>query len=399
MSIGAGALLFGPDFCRPLILPLLVLTFAIPLPGVLANHLLYPLELRDAKDVEWMLHTLGIPALREGTGLYLSGRTFAVIEACSGLRSIQVLTLLAVAWSSFFAVRLPHALVLILAAPLIAYGVNLLRILSLVLTPYPDVVSMHTAQGVLVFLAGLVVLYGVDDLLRRVWPVPEESPTPQASPRLERGHDRERTRRGLALAGLLLLMVGAPFALGPWRVDAPDQSSPIRLAKQLNGFEARQSTRVSPRLLGSVALGRSIDREYERDGEVVRVFVGWDDRSRRDRSLLSPLHALPGPEWEPEERTRLPAEAGHPSIEAILARSSAQRVLSYWWSAGRGGLPQEVLRASLATDQSFLRRPGGALVVRLSVDLQTVGDDRERGHELLREFLGLLRTSLVAPGS
>ena len=56
-------------------------------------------------------------------------------------------------------------------------------------------------------------------------------------------------------------------------------------------------------------------------------------------------------------------------------------------------------KSSLAADQSFLRRPGGALVVRLSVDLQTVGDDRERGHELLREFLGLLRTSLVAPGS
>ena len=95
-------------------------------------------------------------------------RLFQVIETCSGLRSIFVLTTLAVGWLCFFPTRRLPAALLILSAPVIAYFVNTLRVLSLVLNPGSDLASIHSLQGVGIFLLGLLILYGVDSLLRRI---------------------------------------------------------------------------------------------------------------------------------------------------------------------------------------------------------------------------------------
>jgi hypothetical protein len=41
---------------------------------------------------------------------------------------------------------------------------------------------------------------------------------------------------------------------------------------------------------------------YERDGHSVAVFLGWEDRQARVRSLLSEKNAIPGSGWVVEER-------------------------------------------------------------------------------------------------
>jgi hypothetical protein len=51
---------------------------------------------------------------------------------------------------------------------------------------------------------------------------------------------------------------------------------------------------------------------------------------------------------------------------------------------------REILRASLATDQSLLRRPGGAWVVRLTTRVAGGDEDAARAEALLREMAELL---------
>jgi hypothetical protein len=61
-------------------------------------------------------------------------------------------------------------------------------------------------------------------------------------------------------------------------------------------------------------------------------------------------------------------------------------MLSYHWYQGVEGLGKEVLRAWLAIDRSFLRRPAGALVIRLSTEVSSTDEGGSRAEARLREF-------------
>jgi EpsI family protein len=393
VSLGSALLLSGRHLARELALPLLFLAFATPVPAVLVNYLIYPLQLSTAQHTGWLLNAIGITAVQEGNVLFLVDHSFQIIESCSGLRSIFVLTTLAVGWLSFFPTRRLPAVLLIASAPAIAYLVNTLRILSLVLSPSSDLAGIHSLQGVGIFLLGLLILYGVDKLLQRIPGGSEDEPETAASPYPVRG------RQGvvIALALLLAAMLGAS-AWGP-RWDAPER--PRRSAadppEEIDGWRLAAALTPDRLFLGSVAsLGRWYG-EYEREGETVFIFVGYDDRLDRSGSLISPKNAVPGAGWHVEERTATELARGGPRVDAVLARSGASRMLTYHWYEGTDPLALEVLRSCLATDQSLLRRPGGAWVVRLSTDVAQTRDGKERAEARLRSLAELIRPYLDEP--
>ena len=392
---GAALLLFGPRFARLLVLPVVVLAFAIPPPGVLANHVLLFLRLSGAAHGAWLLNAVGFTAFAEGTFVQAGPSPAEVIESCSGLRSIQTLTFLAAAWASFYSVRVPHAVALIAFAPFIAYAVNVVRIAALALFPESDLGAMHSLQGVAMFLAGIGILALLDDRLRRLWP--ETSSHANRAPVAAREPDTDprRSHFGMALAALLLGMVCASYLIPRWD-DGQARAGHVRLPNRLGDWQFQETLKLHRQFLGSAFFGRLSYRAYERDGEVISVFVGYDDRRHRERSLLSPIHAFNRPGWKVEERAPR-SIAGLPEIEAVLARFEGIRDLSYWWVEGSGGLAEEVLRAWLATDQSFLRRPAGVFVVRLTIDLKPQREARDAAERSLREFSRLLSPFLKAP--
>jgi hypothetical protein len=98
---------------------------------------------------------------------------------------------------------------------------------------------------------------------------------------------------------------------------------------------------------------------------------------------------VPGAGWDVEERTATELGRGGPRIDSVLARSGAQRMLTFHWYEGTDPLALEVLRAWLATDQSSLRRPGGAWVVRLTTDVSQTRDGKERAEARLRSLAEL----------
>jgi EpsI family protein len=139
-----------------------------------------------------------------------------------------------------------------------------------------------------------------------------------------------------------------------------------------------------------VRLQKQRYRRYQRDDETVSAFVGYEDRLNRSRSLLSPKNAFPGRGWEAEERGLVElGPDGFPGVR-VVARSQANRVLSYHYYLGIERLGEEALRAWLATDRSILRRPTGALVIRLSTEVSSTADGRSRAEARLREFAELL---------
>lgn len=397
VCLGAALLISGPRLARLLLPPLLILLFAIPLPGVVSNHLVYPLQLTVAEHATRLLSLFGIEAIREGDVIYLSKATFEVIESCSGMRSIQVLTLLAIAWACFFRVPLLHGLLLVAAAPLIAYGLNLVRVMGLVLYPTSEAAAMHSLQGMLAFLGGSVGLYVVDGWLRRFIP---EAPTRDE----ERLHGdggrggRDARWRPWALAAVLTVLVAASFCVPRWSAPEPQSAVRLDLPDRIEDWRPADFPSIDHKFLGRVgsSYSKHAYHQYEKGGERVAVFIGYDDRMRRDRSLLSAKNALPGRGWEIEERGRLELAPGGPVMETLQARTHAARMLSYHWYQGAEGVLPEALRAWLGIDQSVLRGRLGSpdvLVVRLTTRVDPAPGGMMKAEARLREVARLVLKS------
>jgi exosortase len=381
-GIGAALLVGGRPLARVVALPVLFLTFALPLPGVVVNQVVFPVQLLTAEEASWLLRLLGSPVVREGDVLHLAHRSFEVIETCSGLRAIAVMSMLAVAWVSLLPVRRGHGLALVLLAPLVAHLLNSVRVTVLALDPQSDPARGHSIQGVVVFVSGAVILCAADALLRRLWP-PDGPRSVLPDPRMPEPHVEWRGNgKGLVLVVGLGVLVVASLVVPRWapsreparNVEPPDAIGSWRLAGELE---------VDRAFLGQVLHRNSFFGRYVQDGRSATVYVGFDDRSRRDRSLLSPKNALPGRSFRTEERWTVPVQRGE--VEAVLASSGVARVLTWTWYEGSRGPWAEAVRALLALDQSVLRRPGGVRVHRVATELEP-GDSVEVAEGRLRDL-------------
>ena len=138
-----------------------------PIPDGTYSRLTLNLQNWVTSNVMNVLHLIGVPARQHGNVIELARTTVGVEEACSGVRS-----LISCIYAGFFfaawQVRRPlRRLVLIIIAPLLALGMNLLRSLGLTLLANDGVDiagTWHDATGFAILgltaaaLAGLAVL-------------------------------------------------------------------------------------------------------------------------------------------------------------------------------------------------------------------------------------------------
>ena len=199
-ALGVCAAWRGNAATRALWLPAFCLVLAVPIPAPLLSEIVWSFQLWTAQLGGWMLSAIGVPVFVSGDLIFRARDTFQVIESCSGLRSVETLTLLAILMVDLFRRRGAHAVLLVAAAPPCAFAINGFRVVTIMLNPHSETIAIHTLQGIVVLQVGLLVLYFFDMGLRR-WlkhePVPVPSPT----------HDRlpitPTTRRSSATAVLV----------------------------------------------------------------------------------------------------------------------------------------------------------------------------------------------------
>ena len=88
--------LFGWQHLRGVAFPFAILALSIPIPALLMTHITLPLQFAASAAAETTLSAVHIPVLREGNVLVLPDATLQVAEACSGVRSMMSLLVLAV---------------------------------------------------------------------------------------------------------------------------------------------------------------------------------------------------------------------------------------------------------------------------------------------------------------
>ncbi len=391
---GAGSawLWRGGPAVRAARLPLAFLVFAMPLPAPLLNEVIYLLQLGTTELAGAILYGLEIPHLVSGERIVRPKDTFSVIESCSGLRSMEILTLMAILMTDLFRRQGLHAWIVVLAAPFVAFLLNGLRAVLLILNPHAEIAAVHNLQGIAILLGGLFLLFLLDGLLE--WGPfglsssrePDPPPAP-ASGETRASHAVAATMGAAVLASLLLPRWEPP--------DAPAIEALDRASRHVGTLRARPLT-TDRLFLGSAGFAESFTLRVEEPGEEpVVLFLGVGNRTERHRSPLSPKTALPGSGWIVEERFSVDPGEGEPPVRASVLRSGSSRVVVYSWTRGAGSWAEEVLRSFLALDRSPLRRSGDVLVVRIGTALRsTTAQGKVKVEQRLVSFFRSLRPLL-----
>jgi EpsI family protein len=319
--------------------------------------------------------------------IFMAGHSVRVAESCTALGFMKWLLVFALAYAYLFPVSRLHAAVLILSAPVIAYMVNLLRGFSLVLNPGLEVLEIHIVQGIVFFLIGFSVLYALDTVLLRLPGHGKEvSSARNPNERCEMNPDRKH-KPLLVLLTLFSLLFVVSLATPRWSDPFQGPTLEIVLADEMGDWKLADTPPLIRIFLGSIRYSSYLYRDYARNGETVSLFIGYDDRRHRDRSLLSEKNAYQDGIGLVEERSLVELKARKQPAVSILTSTEHTRIVAYHWYEGIDSVSQEVLRALLALDQSPLRRPGGALVIRVATHVAPTPQGIELADKRLRDFL------------
>ena len=356
---------FGMKGVRIVLLPSLLLIFAVPVPAPLLAEVIYDFQLWTAEYAGWLLFLLGKSAYVSGDQILLAGDHFAVIEGCSGLRSVQTLTMVSLLLVELFGRRGAHALSLLLLAPMVAFALNGFRVLALILNPHSDVVAIHNLQGVVVLLGGLVVLYIVDGLLERFRPQEEFEPLPE----LVDTAPMDRVRVGANVVGLATMCV-LSVALTSWEPPPAGGRVVDADVKTDHGKWVAGPGLVDPSFIGTIGYRyRSDIRFTARDEKApVDAFVLVGDLDQLHRSPISPKTLPPGSGWIAEARGELEREGSYGASWQMM-RLGNLRVLTRHWYEGTEGMSDEIFRGLLSLDTSPWHRHSDVLVIRLTTEI------------------------------
>jgi EpsI family protein len=399
--MGCGALIWGARALRVLVLPTAFLVLAMRIPTAFLNEILWAFQIWTADYTGFLLHLIGQPATVAGDQILLPDQHFAIIETCAGLRSCESLTMLAFLMVDLFRRRGFHAVLLIGLAPVVAFGVNGFRALTLILNPHSEIHEIHTLQGIGMLLLGLLILYGIDGALERLLPRRRRSKAPrQAPPTPPRGAPAPSGPlvATAVLAGLVVLSATLPRWEAPVRGSLPFPDSQIP-----KEFDAWTSTALKTDLsfLGIVRFRARIDRRYERNGESVSLFVGVGSKDLRYGSPLSPKSAYPGSGWWREQARQISLQPGDRPARVSVLRygTGGRRKLVIDWTEGTRGLADETFRFATAIDSSAWGRPREGVAVRLSTSLRNATPSAQAAAEaLLLNFYRSIRPKLDLVG-
>ena len=392
VGFGATRLLSGRRLIRAILPPALILVLAIPLPAVLLNLIIFPLQLWTATHSAWLLNALGIPALVQGDMITMAGSSVMVAESCTALGFIKWLTIFALAYVYIFRVPRLYALILVLAAPGIAYVVNLLRAFSLILNPEAEILSIHAAQGVVFFLIGIALLYALETVLLHLFKYSSNNSHEHLAD-ISRGMNSQGKRiQLLFLAALFAALLLASVGLPRWPPLPKQIALEIDLPGEIGDWKTSDTPAMNYYFLGSVRYSSHFYRRYTSDAGLVSIFIGYDDRRRRYRSLVSDKNAFQGQIGLVKEHSRAAPGSGNQASVSVLSEIGVYHILTWSWYRGVEKRVTEVLRALLALDQSPLRRADGAVVIRLATNVASNPQGRAQAEDRLSDFLGQLKT-------
>jgi exosortase len=160
----------GWGLLRAMAFPIAFLLFAIPIPVLIYNEIVFPLQFIASRFATSILEMLNLfPIMREGNVLIIPGMRLEVVEACSGIRSLMSLMALAAGYGYLAEKSVPVRWFLVLAMVPLAIVSNGTRVMiTALMTNYigPQAAEgfMHEFSGWVIFVVATVLFLALHSL-------------------------------------------------------------------------------------------------------------------------------------------------------------------------------------------------------------------------------------------
>jgi exosortase B len=173
LAIAAAVLLMeGRATLKVVWFPLFFMAFAVPLPGPIVDTLTTPMKHAVSAVTESILFALGYPIARSGVVLKVGQYQLLVADACAGLQTLLTLEAMGLLYLNLVrhASLFRNVALALLIIP-ISFFANVTRVVTLTLITFHfgDEAGqgfLHGFAGMVLFLAGLVLVVFADSALR-----------------------------------------------------------------------------------------------------------------------------------------------------------------------------------------------------------------------------------------
>jgi len=376
---------------RVLITPAIALLFAVPLPGPFENEVIWSLQRFAASGTVWLHGLAGLGTTGDGVMLSRQGSGFLVIETCSGLRTLLILSLVSLVIRDLFRESGWRSWLAVVLAPPVACLANLVRVAWVVASGASEASAGHVSQGLSTLAAGTLILFGLAHVFCRAEPERRATTPPPC-----------RLPWRLA-CGVLLVTAAVTHLIPAWPLSEAGRFA------ALDAFADREEwvgEDLSPDwlFLGSLPFGSVVQRRFERETEggridVVELFAGRESAREPRSSPFSSNLALPARDWGVLQREKRSDWRLFLELDVVVATRGDERALVRTWRPGSERLLHETLRSLFALERGPFGRERPRTFVRLATPLLEGGTaDRRAAERILDGFVVDYREALDALG-
>jgi exosortase D (VPLPA-CTERM-specific) len=373
--LGLALAIMGWPAVKPVIVPILLLLFAIPLPYFLEASLSANLQLLSSKLGVSFIRWCQIPVYLEGNVIDLGIYKLQVVEACSGLRYLFPLLSLGFICAYLFDVAFWKRAVLVLSTIPITILMNSFRIgmIGVLVDNWGIAMAegfLHDFEGWIVFMACFGVLFIEMAILSRIGhdkkPLSEIFGLSQASTiDLNASTIKERPLSSPLIASVLALVVSVAVvtSIGKRAEIIPPRALFPEFPTQLGSWHGEQ-TAMEETVTKYLGLTDYILANYKLDDKSpsVNFYAAYYESQRKGISPHSPRVCIPGGGWQIAEINR--TQVGDLPINRIVIKKEDNTQLVYYWfqQRGRQFANEYFMKWYLFKDALLLNRTDGALV-------------------------------------
>ncbi|RJR20345.1 MAG: VPLPA-CTERM-specific exosortase XrtD [Desulfobacteraceae bacterium] len=398
--------------------PILLMLTMFPPPHFLSDKITLELKMISSQLGVAMIHAFGMSAFRDGNVIDLGFTQLQVVDACSGLRYLFPLVVMALILAYFYRGSAWKKFVIVIASVPLTIVTNALRI-ALTAVLYRTF-GASVAEGFFHSFGGwFIFMFSLGALLFLMWALSGFGPFGSLmqfgrSPQKEQNKEAKDQARPFSLKSLLsppqflvaVVLLGATLAVShavEFREKIPMARSFAGFPLELGTWKGKRQT-MEQKFIDTLDLSDYVMLNYQgKDGKSVDFYTAFYESQRKGESIHSPETCLPGSGWEFKKAgaVELPLKdrRGNPMRvnKAVMIKGDF-RQLSYFWFPQRDRVLTSAweLKWYNFWDALTRQRTDGALV-RLITPIYTGEDLAEADQRLLaftREIVPVLNEFL-----
>lgn len=372
--LGLALAVMGWPAIKPVLIPILLLIFAIPLPYFLEANLSANLQLLSSKLGVYFIRWCQIPVYLEGNVIDLGVYKLQVVEACSGLRYLFPLISLGFICAYLFDTVFWKRSILVLSTIPITILMNSFRIgmIGVLVDNWGiDMAEgfLHDFEGWIVFMACFGVLFIEMAILSRIgqdkkslfeiFGLHQEIELDPSQYTI-----KERQNSLPLVASVIALVISAFIvsSIGKREEIIPPRAMFPEFPTQLSEWKGEQSA-MEQTVTKYLGLTDYIIADYKNEkSESVNFYAAYYESQRKGVSPHSPRVCIPGGGWQISEIDR--TQIGDLPINRIIIKKEDNTQLVYYWfqQRGRRFANEYAMKWYLFKDALLLNRTDGALV-------------------------------------